>query len=338
MACRRRRGAHGVAAARLPGTARARIAPHDGSVSARAIRCNGPALVHEAYLRLVDQRNVDWQTARSSSPSPRRDAAGSSWTTAGDFSRRNAGVHHRDGGLRKAERLTEDLTGEPWASARSDDVDLEHRRGLSATARPRIDTRRARVVELRFFGGLTSRGARRNPRTSRRPRWSVTGACARLAVRRELGESSLVTPDRWTPHRGACSTRRAAPCGAGTRRVLLDEACGGDPAAAAPKSSGSSRTPTPVHVLHRPAADYVTRALPDARHGALDRPPARRLRDRRAHRRGRHGRGLPRAPVDASTRRSRSSSSGRASRDFVLQRLRAERQILRNSITPTSRG
>jgi RNA polymerase sigma factor (TIGR02999 family) len=100
------------------------------------------ALVHEAYLRLVNQRHVDWRN--------RAQFLG----VAANMMRRILVNHARDrvaskrGGDRERVSLSliEDATGAP-------DVDLialeDALDRLTA-----LDARKARVVELRFFGGL----------------------------------------------------------------------------------------------------------------------------------------------------------------------------------------
>jgi RNA polymerase sigma factor (TIGR02999 family) len=101
------------------------------------------ALVHEAYFRLIDQRQVDWRN--------RAQFLG----LAAEMMRRILVNHARDraalkrgGGLTRVS-LTEAL------DAPGPDVDL----GDLDDALRRLaehDPRKARLVELRFFGGLTN--------------------------------------------------------------------------------------------------------------------------------------------------------------------------------------
>ena len=101
------------------------------------------ALVHEAYLRLVDTANVEWrdraQFFAMAAQMMRRilvDAA------------RARGAHKRGGGLLRVELdETAVLSGAPDRSV----LDLDE----ALTAFSRIAPRQARVVELRYFGGLT---------------------------------------------------------------------------------------------------------------------------------------------------------------------------------------
>jgi RNA polymerase sigma factor (TIGR02999 family) len=101
------------------------------------------ALVHEAYLRLVDQRDVRWNSR------------GHFFAIAAQAMRRvlvdHARAHvagKRGGG---AERVT--LSGLP-AEGASQDLDvLWLHEALDELAR--LDARQARVVELRYFAGLT---------------------------------------------------------------------------------------------------------------------------------------------------------------------------------------
>ncbi|HEX7880813.1 MAG TPA: sigma-70 family RNA polymerase sigma factor [Candidatus Eisenbacteria bacterium] len=101
------------------------------------------ALVHEAYFRLIDQRKVDWRN--------RAQFLG----LAAEMMRRILVNHARErsalkrgGGFRKVS-LTEAL------DTPGPEVDLA---GLDEALRrlADLDSRKARVVELRFFGGLTN--------------------------------------------------------------------------------------------------------------------------------------------------------------------------------------
>ena len=101
------------------------------------------ALVHEAYLRLVDQRQVDWQCRAHF------------FAAAAETMRRILVDHARTRGRRKrgggAIQVTLDdvvAGGEEW----DDDV-LALNEVLERLAR--VDARQARIVELRFFGGLS---------------------------------------------------------------------------------------------------------------------------------------------------------------------------------------
>jgi RNA polymerase sigma-70 factor (ECF subfamily) len=101
------------------------------------------ALVNEAYLRLVDVRRVDWQNRAHFLAMAARvmrrilvDAA------------RAKGYQKRGG---KAVRVTFD-EGLPVAAPEEHDIVGIHE-ALEALAR--VDERKSRVVELRFFGGLS---------------------------------------------------------------------------------------------------------------------------------------------------------------------------------------
>ena len=102
------------------------------------------ALVHEAYLRLVDQRQVDWRN--------RAQFLG----IAASMMRRILVNHARDRRAAKrggdAERVSLSLVDTPSGGSDVDLIALEdalHR--LAA-----LDPRKAQVVELKFFGGLTT--------------------------------------------------------------------------------------------------------------------------------------------------------------------------------------
>jgi RNA polymerase sigma factor (TIGR02999 family) len=101
------------------------------------------ALVHEAYLRLVNQRDVDWRN--------RAQFLG----VAAGMMRRILVNHARDraaakrGGVR--EQVSLSLIDAPSGGPDVDLIALED--ALERLAAH--DQRKARVVELRFFGGLT---------------------------------------------------------------------------------------------------------------------------------------------------------------------------------------
>jgi RNA polymerase sigma factor (TIGR02999 family) len=101
------------------------------------------ALVNEAYLRLVDANRVQWQNRTHffaiSAQIMRRILV--------DFAR-SRGYQKRGGNLRKVS-FDEAVTVSPEPDP--DLIELDH--ALSALAA--IDPRKARVVELRFFGGLS---------------------------------------------------------------------------------------------------------------------------------------------------------------------------------------
>jgi RNA polymerase sigma-70 factor, ECF subfamily len=101
------------------------------------------ALVNEAYLRLIDSRQVRWQSRTHffaiSAQLMRRILV--------DFARSRR-YQKRGGGAQKV-TLNEDLMVSPERGR--DLIALDH--ALNALAA--TDARKARVVELRFFGGLS---------------------------------------------------------------------------------------------------------------------------------------------------------------------------------------
>ncbi len=125
------------------------------------------ALVHEAYLKLVEQRSVDWQS--------RAHFMG----IAAQLMRRilidHARGHLRDkrGGGERPVPLDENLVFAPEQSM--DLIKLDQ--ALQQLAG--IDPRQARIVELRFFGGLTveetADALAISPKTVKRD-WSVAKA------------------------------------------------------------------------------------------------------------------------------------------------------------------
>jgi RNA polymerase sigma-70 factor (ECF subfamily) len=102
------------------------------------------ALVHEAYLRLVDQRRVDWRN--------RAQFLG----LAASMMRRILVNHARDRAALKrggnAQQVSLSLLEAPSGRAAVDLIALEDALDELATQ----DERKSRVVELKFFGGLTT--------------------------------------------------------------------------------------------------------------------------------------------------------------------------------------
>jgi RNA polymerase sigma factor (TIGR02999 family) len=105
------------------------------------------ALVHEAFLRLVDQRNVDWQGRSQffgiASKSMRRILV--------EHARRRSAQKRGDG----AQRVDLDaLVSAGEEPANATDVDFE---AIDAAVRKLegFDASQGRLVELRFFGGLS---------------------------------------------------------------------------------------------------------------------------------------------------------------------------------------
>jgi RNA polymerase sigma factor (TIGR02999 family) len=103
------------------------------------------ALVHEAYLRLVDQRRVDWRN--------RAQFVG----VAAMIMRRILVNHARDRAAEKrgggVERVSLTVAEDTFGRSELDLVSLhEAIEGLTA-----LDPRAARIVELKFFGGLTTK-------------------------------------------------------------------------------------------------------------------------------------------------------------------------------------
>lgn len=134
------------------------------------------ALVHEAYLRLVDQTRVQWQ------------GRAHFFAVAAQAIRRVLVDHARGRGREKrggnAPRLSLDEVIEVGAAPDTDLLELN--RVLEALAEQHPIP--ARVVELRFFGGLTSEEAAEvlgsSTRTVER-QWQF----ARAWLYRELGDS-----------------------------------------------------------------------------------------------------------------------------------------------------
>ena len=138
------------------------------------------ALVHEAYLRLADQREMDWNN--------RAQVIG----LAAQMMRRILVNHALARGATKrggsAQRLPLDLALEEVAS-KENDAPLVSPAALdqALTSLEALDPRQGKIVELRFFGGLTTEEVADvleiSPATVKRE-WST----ARRWLRRKLDE------------------------------------------------------------------------------------------------------------------------------------------------------
>jgi RNA polymerase sigma factor (TIGR02999 family) len=125
------------------------------------------ALVHEAYLKLVEQRSVDWQSRAHF------------FGVAAQLMRRILVDHARGHSRQKrgGEQQKVSLDEAFVFSERQADEIVAVDDSLNVLAR--IDPRQARVVELRFFGGLSVEEAADvlgiSPKTVKRE-WSVAKA------------------------------------------------------------------------------------------------------------------------------------------------------------------
>ena len=133
------------------------------------------ALIHEAYLRLIDQRSVQWQNRAHF------------YGIAGQLMRRilvdNARRHHaaKRGGFAIKVQLDEAMT----VSAQRDVEIVQLDESLNRLAA--IDSRKSRIVELRYFSGLsvdeTAEVLRVSPATVKHD-WSMAKAWLRREMRR----------------------------------------------------------------------------------------------------------------------------------------------------------
>lgn len=134
------------------------------------------ALVHEAYMKLVDQRCVDWQGQAHFLAV----AAQAMRRILLDHARRR-GAAKRGGGWKRV-ALDEKLI--PGFEASEDIVALD----AALTKLAELDPRQAQMVELRFFAGLSMDEAAKvldiSKRTAERE-WTMI----RAWLRRELGKS-----------------------------------------------------------------------------------------------------------------------------------------------------
>jgi RNA polymerase sigma factor (TIGR02999 family) len=101
------------------------------------------ALVHEAYVRLVDQQNVDWKN--------RAQFLG----VAAEMMRRILLNHARDRNAAKrgggAQRVSLSLAPGTFDQPDVDLIALDD----ALNDLQKLDPRKSRIVELRFFGGMT---------------------------------------------------------------------------------------------------------------------------------------------------------------------------------------
>jgi RNA polymerase sigma-70 factor (ECF subfamily) len=125
------------------------------------------ALVHEAYLKLIDQRSIDWQSRSHF------------FGIAAQLMRRilidhaRSNLREKRGGGQKAVPLEDNFAFSPEQSEELIRLDeaLDRLAGL--------DVRQSKIVELRFFGGLsveqTAESLKISPKTVKRD-WAVAKA------------------------------------------------------------------------------------------------------------------------------------------------------------------
>ena len=137
------------------------------------------ALVHEAYIKLVNQRSVDWQSRSHF------------FGVAAQLMRRilidHARAHLREkrGGTSPVVPLDEALVFAPGQSAQL--VRLND----ALERLEKLDARQSKIVELRFFGGLsveeTAEFLKISPKTVKRD-WSVAKAWLLGELRQDDGQ------------------------------------------------------------------------------------------------------------------------------------------------------
>ena len=101
------------------------------------------ALVHEAYLRLVDQRSVDWKN--------RAHFMGMAATMMRRILINHAKAHKAAKREGYAEAITLDDALGVFTNPQVDLLDLDHSLDRLTT----LDPQQGKVVELRYFGGLS---------------------------------------------------------------------------------------------------------------------------------------------------------------------------------------
>ena len=135
------------------------------------------AIVNEAYLQLIDQRNVQWQNRAHffgiAAHLMRRILAG--YARSRQFAKRGGGA--RQVSLEKAMLVSEEQVAEMVAL---DDA---------LTALAEIDQRKSQIVEMRFFAGLsieeTAEVLGVSPGTVMRD-WTLAKAWLRREIRKEV--------------------------------------------------------------------------------------------------------------------------------------------------------
>ena len=144
------------------------------ALAARQLRRERPthtlqstALVHEAYLRLIDQRRVQWNDREHF------------FAVASQMIRRILVGHARSrNAVKRGGVHTTLVLDESIATPRQREIDLEALDDALETL-ARLNPQQARIVELRFFGGLsiesTASFLRISPATVKR-HWNVAKA------------------------------------------------------------------------------------------------------------------------------------------------------------------
>ncbi|MCA9265153.1 MAG: sigma-70 family RNA polymerase sigma factor [Planctomycetales bacterium] len=118
-----------------------RLAANELNRERRGHTIQTTALVHEAYLRLVGQRHVDWQDAQAI----RRAAVICMRRILVDYARQ------RNARKRQVEGVRISLSGVTQASNDPDLLALNE----ALDELEQLDPRQAAIVELRYFGGMT---------------------------------------------------------------------------------------------------------------------------------------------------------------------------------------
>lgn len=149
-------------------------------------RLSSSSLVHQAYVRMVDQSRIDWQGKTH-------------FFAIGATVMRRILVDHarkvrslKRGGNWERRQLTDEIT---FKLSEDDDVmALDDLLKVLAELNPR----QARIVELRFFGGMTMREIATEMNLGLRTvekEWSMARAWMRRELRQEDKENSNANPD-----------------------------------------------------------------------------------------------------------------------------------------------
>lgn len=145
------------------------------------------ALVHEAYMRLVDQSSIEWKSRNQ-------------FYVVAAKAMRNILVDHartkgrlKRGGPRRWQQITMDAVEATMSldGAENDDLDLE-RLNSALEELAALDDRKARLVELRFFAGLSEKDAAEVldiARSTASEHWRMARAWLHRAMKRDTGDS-----------------------------------------------------------------------------------------------------------------------------------------------------
>ena len=150
------------------------------------------ALVHEAFLRMVDQTQVDWQSRSQFFGIASQMMRECSSTTRAGAARRSAAR------TRRASILTRSLPPRMRLARDLQRIEVDFEAVHQALERlEALDPDQGRLVELRFFGGLSIQEAAEIMRNLPGDGQARMGRRARVSPARAEGRATAMTPERW---------------------------------------------------------------------------------------------------------------------------------------------